>query len=220
MNTKLIKKYKTEFNYYVEGGNLLYFTEVGGPYYEVTDEKWDFVCDIEFIIDDEYVEFRKALAEGKTIQFNFGNSGPNKTDFPNVWKDLDLSIGILANRALPENYRIKPEPEESKFKVGDWVTAQGVILQIPEPINVDSLNNHLALYDRRCKKWEPLIGEVHWFSRNKDEEPILGKFVETRNCRGITTYVVYTSTDSYATWSYFEYCEPFIGTLPTKWRNK
>ena len=39
MNTKLIKKYKTEFNYYVEGGNLLYFTEVGGPYYEVTDEK-------------------------------------------------------------------------------------------------------------------------------------------------------------------------------------
>lgn len=33
-------------------------------------------------------------------------------DFPNMWKDLDLSIGILADRASPENYRIKPENVE------------------------------------------------------------------------------------------------------------
>lgn len=156
MNKELILKYKREFEYWLNGGKILMHY---GKWVPVgLDAKWEFfISELEkigclgYIIDDEYVEFRKALAEGKTIQFNFGNSDPHKQDFPNVWKDLDLSIGILSDRAHPENYRIKPEPEESKFKVGDWVTAQGVILQIPEPINVDSLNNHLALYDRRCK---------------------------------------------------------------------
>lgn len=225
MNKELILKYKKEFDYWVNGGKILMHY---GKWVPVSlDAKWEFfISDLEiigsfgYIIDDKYVEFRKALAEGKTIQFNFGNFGPNKTDFPNVWKDLDLSIGILSDRALPENYRIKPKHEESKFKVGDWVTEQGVILQIPEPINEECLTNHLTLYERRCKKWEPLVGEVHWFARNKDEEPVLGKFVETRNWRGITTYAIYTSTDSDATCRYFEYCEPHIGTLPTKWRNK
>ena len=107
MNTKLIKKYKTEFNYYVEGGNLLYFTEVGGPYYEVTDEKWDFVCDIEFIIDDVYVEFRKALAEGKTVQLN---EAEKFSDPKRGW--VDLSCTCLGHSLVlfpVEYYRIKPE---------------------------------------------------------------------------------------------------------------
>lgn len=98
------------------------------------------------------------MQKAKTIQFNFGNFGSNETDFPNIWKDLDSSIGILSDRTYPQNYRIKPE--EPEFKVGDWVTEQGVLRQIPEPINVESLNNHLALYERRCKKWKPRVGEL------------------------------------------------------------
>ena len=203
MNTKLIKKYKTEFNYYVEGGNLLYFTEVGGPYYEVTDEKWDFVCDIEFIIDDVYVEFRKALAEGKTIQFNFGNSGPNKTDFPNVWKDLDLSIGILANRALPENYRIKPEPEESKFKVGDWVhipALDSVPCQFSEDLCMLGLEKWEPQSDEWC--WNYVFGLVKVICKTKTE----GHFL----CWNPWKRVEQTITID----------EPFIGTLPTKLGKK
>ena len=203
MNTKLIKKYKTEFNYYIEGGNLLYFTEVGGPYYEVTDEKWDFVCDIEFIIDDEYVEFRKALAEGKTIQFNFGNSGPNKTDFPNVWKDLDLSIGILANRALPENYRIKPEPEESKFKVGDWVhipALDSVPCQFSEDLCMLGLEKWEPQSDEWC--WNYVFGLVKVICKTKTE----GHFL----CWNPWKRVEQTITID----------EPFIGTLPTKLGKK
>ena len=165
MNKELILKYKNEFDYWVNGGKILMHY---GKWVPVSlDAKWEFfISDLEiigsfgYIIDDKYVEFRKALAEGKTIQFNFGNFGSNKTDFPNIWKDLDLSIGILSDRALPENYRIKPKPEESKFKVGDWVTEQGILRQIPEPINVESLNNHLALYERRCKRWKPRVGEL------------------------------------------------------------
>ena len=203
MNKELILKYKNEFDYWVNGGNLLCFTEVYGPYYEVTDEKWDFVCDIEFIIDDVYVEFRKALAEGKTIQFNFGNSGPNKTDFPNVWKDLDLSIGILANRALPENYRIKPEPEESKFKVGDWVhipALDSVPCQFSEDLCMLGLEKWEPQSDEWC--WNYVFGLVKVICKTKTE----GHFL----CWNPWKRVEQTITID----------EPFTGTLPTKWRNK
>ncbi len=72
------------------------------------------------------------------------------------------------------------------------------------------------------QKWEPQVGEVHCFYRNKDEEPVLGKFVEikTEHWMNNISYKIYTSPDANWTCGYFEYCEPFIGTLPTKWRNK
>ena len=160
MNKELILKYKTEFDYWVNGGKILMHYGKWVPV--ALDAKWEFfITDLEemgsfgYIIDDKYVEFRKALAEGKTVQFNFGNYGTNKEDFPDFWKDLDSSIGILSDRAHPQNYRIKLE-----FKVGDCVTEHGVLRQIPEPINVESLNNHLALYERRCKRWKPRVGEL------------------------------------------------------------
>lgn len=37
---------------------------------------------------------------------------------------------------------------------------QGILRQIPELINVESLNNHLALYERRCKDGKPRVGEL------------------------------------------------------------
>ena len=156
-----------------------------------------------YIIDDEYVEFRKALAEGKTIQFNFGNSGPNKTDFPNVWKDLDLSIGILANRALPENYRIKPEPEESKFKVGDWVhipALDSVPCQFSEDLCMLGLEKWEPQSDEWC--WNYVFGLVKVICKTKTE----GHFL----CWNPWKRVEQTITID----------EPFIGTLPTKLGKK
>ena len=47
----------------------------------------------------------------------------------------------------------------SKFKVGDWVTEQGVLKQIPNPIKPEYLEHHLALYERRCEPWQPKEGE-------------------------------------------------------------
>lgn len=123
MNKELIKKYKNEFDHWLNGGSVLSINCIDTiDWREVDEFHWrcNKIHDYEpmFIINDGYVKLRKALAEGKTVQYNFGNFGPNKTDFPNIWKDLDLSIGILSDRALPENYRIKPE---SELKVGDWL---------------------------------------------------------------------------------------------------
>lgn len=117
---------------------------------------FNYVANFILVIDDEYVEFRKALAEGKTVQYNFGNYGINRKDFPNTWKDLDLSIGILADRAYPENYRIKPE--EPKFKVGDWVRdlRDNIVFQI----NSVNFNLNLSITNGVYIHWQPKPGEL------------------------------------------------------------
>ena len=118
MNKELIKTYKTEFDHWLNGGEVLFFT---WKWYNSKDNpKTTFnhrnPNDVKYyVINDEFVEIRKALVEHKTIQYNFGNYGIDRKDFPNTWKDLDQSIGILADRACPENYRIKSEPTTTKL---------------------------------------------------------------------------------------------------------
>ena len=65
-----------------------------------------------FIINDEFVEFRKALAEGKTIQMYC-----KYDDVPPFWDDMTEVIKSIGFVMTKDNYRIKPE--EPKFKVGD-----------------------------------------------------------------------------------------------------
>lgn len=176
MNIELIKKYKKEFDYLLEGGRIqVCFNGCWGPgdasFFNIHAAS-DYKC----VMHDEYVEFRKALADGKTIQFNFGNYGTNKEDFPDFWKDLDSSIGILSDRTYPQNYRIKPE--EPEFKVGDWVrvcpksrraivnngtkTFIGIINVIDRHIlyNVKATNNTDWFELEDILRWKPRVGEL------------------------------------------------------------
>ena len=161
MNKELIKKYKAEFGHWLKGGEVLFYTwkrynSKDNP--SVTFNHSDPNVIKYYVINDEFVEIRKALAEGKTVQYNFGNHGINKKDFPNEWKDLDQSIGILADRACPENYRIKPE--EPKFKVGDWVRDKKrkhkPFMVISSDLETDS-PNYVKI---DCELWQPQPGEL------------------------------------------------------------
>ena len=112
MRKETILNYEKEFLAWCKGESIL----LGAPasmhektlvWREVRDfNDWK-PLDTVYVLNDSYSTYRKALAEGKIVQYNFGNYGINRKDFPNTWKDLDLSIGILADRACPENYRIK-----------------------------------------------------------------------------------------------------------------
>ena len=200
MNKELILKYKKEFDYWLIGGKILYKHINSNAWWN--NEPWDYSPDFitAIIINDEYVEFRKALAEGKTVQYNFGSFGQHKQDFPNVWKDLNLSIGILSDRAHPENYRIKPEPI---FKTGDWV-------YIPE-LDGNPCEYREDLCCLGLKKWEPRADEWCW-----------------NYVFGLVKVICKTKTEGYFLcwnpWKRVEQTitidEPFTGTLPTKWRNK
>lgn len=175
MNKELILKYKTEFDHWLNGGKILaYHKKDDDPKWWTDQECVDFSSVDNFsyiiekslspdyvliVINDEYAEFRKALAEGKTVQYNFGNYGLNKKDFPNTWKDINLSIGILSDRAHPNNYRIKPE--KPKFKVGDWIrTPHRGIFQIKHKVELSAWELTLG----KAELWQPKPGEWCWCS--------------------------------------------------------
>lgn len=118
MNKELIKKYKAEFDHFINDGKLLYRSDR-------TDFRWTPVeygslfaanCNdvIDIIINDEYSEFRKALAEGKIVQYN------PKCSIHDRWDDIPKGNSLSPTRAATlKNYRIKPD--EPKFEVGDWI---------------------------------------------------------------------------------------------------
>ena len=137
MNLELIKKYEKEFLHMLHGGTILSRVltsdeddETYTIWYEVNAcnnmEKWssdylfnlsDIKCEYykpQFIINDEYVEFRKALTEGKTVQF--------KSLIIQTWCTAQLSH-TFGNIPV-SSYRIKPE--EPELKVGDTIILECV----------------------------------------------------------------------------------------------
>lgn len=116
MNKELIKKYKTEFNHWIDGGKVIFaastemMTNSTRWEYLLSDTEWN--IDTVFIQDDEYVEFRKALAEGKTIQYwECVEQKPCISDDKYDWVDWK-SATPSSSFTKSLDYRIKPD---------DWV---------------------------------------------------------------------------------------------------
>jgi len=206
MNKELIRKYKKEFDHWLYGGKVLSYntrlckkwTNDNSKFIWQTTEK-----DIHIVMDDEYVEFRKALAEGKLIQYyNTEVRLYNSSKPLNTWIDTN---SISTNGRLSD-YRIKPE--EPKFKVGDWVRLKVLDKTTHKLIKLD-WNEHTKCYHPILEKfngnidsvnelelWEPQVGEWCWFYDNGIYEiPVLGKFSKLND----------ETVD----------IEPFIGELPT-----
>ncbi len=216
MNKELILKYKECFNHWLTGDKLLFkWTESAGNVdcwvqedATVTNNLWVHgIEDILYVvINDEYVEFRKALAEGKTIQFKYTGESDYET------------IKCPEFNALPQQYRIKPtEPE---FKVGDWVTRADPeyyiigdihIAQITDIVNKDyklKLPNGYTTYKaNHLKLWKPYPDDWCWFwDTNFDNEPpVFDQF----KCKLGLLSIAKTSNCTY------DHCEPFTGNLPS-----
>ena len=61
---------------------------------------WEYIgTDTIYIINDKYFPYRKALAEGKTIQYN-----PYR-HMPDAWEDTNT----IDTSYKPKYYRVKPE---------------------------------------------------------------------------------------------------------------
>ncbi len=216
MNKKVIKDNKEAFDHWLNGGKVISkYTLIPTWSNCQSEDIWRIpdknISKVLIVIDDEYVEFRKALAEGKTLQYNFGNFGTNKKDFPDSWKDLDLSIGILADRACPENYRVKPE--EPRFKVGDWVIHNGVAKRVTKAVDgyIDSLDNEVAVImkEESLELWEPEDEKYFWYKND------LVKFHETQINLGLLLESARGCSYYPAEKNFEDYCEPFIGKLPS-----
>ncbi len=149
MNKELIKKYKAEFEHWLNGGKLICLIDNPNEnWFQVLPNSQVFESSYTFpikhiVINDEYVEFRKALAEGKTVQVN------------NLFNDAWTDIITPKFTCRVEYYRIKPE--EPQFKVGDFVrnTSSDIIFKYDDTM--------LAPDSSCCIKWKPQAGELCWF---------------------------------------------------------
>jgi len=99
------------------------------------------------------------------------------------------------------------------FKVGDWVREYD---KYSDNVNVVQIDEHLLfdiengrVYDT-YELWEPQKGEWCWFWDNTTKIPYLNQFMKMD--RGL-----YQPKDSVMG---FQYCEPFIGNLPSKYKGK
>ncbi len=224
MNKQLINKYKHEFDHWLNGGKLLCYTEVDGPYYAVTDEKWDFVCDIGFIINDEYSEFRKALAEGKIIQIydviEQHISNPSLDKFG--WKDFKSFTASSPFSKTPDFYRIKPD--EPKFKVGDFVTHESLkITRQITKVNDDFIYfkegswalPHVEGFSNKLILWTPVKGEWCWFwDKCTPHRPTLRQYDIFPEGYGEENMFHDSEQNP------FDFCEPFLNSLPSYLKDK
>jgi hypothetical protein len=202
-----------EFDHWLNGGKLLCYTEVEGPYYEVTDEKWDFVCNIGFIINDEYVEFRKALAEGKTIQY--------KTAHCN-WIDYIDNKGNPCNifgTGGTYSYRIKPD--EPKFKVGDFVRyVHSTPAKALEINNINGnryyfTNSEMSCLEYELELWTPVKGEWCWFwDKCTPHRPTLRQYDIFPE--GYSEENMFHDSEQ----NPFDFCEPFLNSRPSYLKDK
>ena len=199
MNLNLIRKYEKEFLHMLHGGKVLmgkkdpitnttkWYPSVLNPFVETSDTTV-------VVIDDQYVEFRKALADGKTIEERY-------------YTPTDHWGKHLSGFAIsPKMLRIKPE--EPEFKVGDWITVNGPTGTFTECISgiaddTYTLSGTNICYKSQASKWEPKEDEVCIFWNNASNTAVIAKL----------RYIV--STGTYRTeHSYWDNCMPFTGALP------
>ena len=202
MNKQLINKYKPEFDHWLNEREILY-KHINSSAWR-NDEPWDYSPDYvtAIIINDEYVELRKALAEGKTIEY-LGQSS-------NVWHEVQEPEFNLH----PTCYRIKPD--EPKFKVGDFVRyVHATPARALEINNINGnryyfTNSEMSCLEHELKPWTPVKGEWCWFyDKASNKYSHLARFNEMWNNRFRST------TDT--PWLF---CEPFLNSRPSYLKDK
>lgn len=209
MNKQLINKYKPEFDHWLNGGSVLIKSGLGWcPI--ATEFAWSCNTSVDalLVINDEYSIYRKALAEGKTIQLNGTavNGGYGET-----WNDCAKENLFIYGI---NTYRIKPD--EPKFKVGDFV--RYVYSTPARALEINNINGNRYYFtnsEMSCMKhelelWTPVKGEWCWFYDSKSS-----KFAALAQFKEINNDYFMSITD--ASW---KYCEPFLNSLPSYLKDK
>lgn len=106
MNKDLIIKYQEEFQHWLNDGKLLSYTN--NQWFEVSPSwDWNSEDNTQLVVVDDFIELRKALIEGKTVQccgsFPELTSGKKVMDKKDWYDVTSLSEKLMT----PDYYRIK-----------------------------------------------------------------------------------------------------------------
>ena len=208
MRKETIVKFEKEFIAWCKGESIL----KGAPitmsdtklYWEEVKDFNDWKADTIYILNDSYSIYRKALAEGKTVEV-LHYTGYKEFD-QNPWKLF--AIGVSTFDKPVENYRIKPE--ELQFKVGDWV-------------RINDLKNFEGIYKILSDKI--IIEDIECYDVGfAFNVPI--EFIQTWQPKEGEFIIVKSGDDSFQVTRFNPYyhfvseVEPYIGELPSWIKDK
>ena len=207
MNKELINKYKPEFDHWLNEGKILYKHTNSNAWWN--EEPWSYSLSYvtAIIIKDEYVELRKALAEGKTIEY-LGQSS-------NLWHEVQEPDFNLH----PNCYRIKPD--EPKFKVGDFVRyVHSTPARALEINNINGnryyfTNSEMSCLKHELEPWTPIKGEWCWFwDKCTPHRPTLRQYDIFPEGYGEENMFHDSEQNP------FDFCEPFLNSRPSYLKDK
>jgi len=201
------KKHKNVINWFYNQDDN---TKVWVKYHD--SEKWSLILypewhvESKYIINDEYSEFRKALADGKKVEIKA----------PSAWvlvtSEEDFKLG------QPEDFRLKPDAP--KFKKGDWVKFKqsytfGHIIRLDDSVEI--MENFIIIKRGKhiidfkdMQLWIPERGEILWVG---DE---LCKFIKQVESERDYEGKCLRNNQSH----YCRTIEPFIGQIPVWVKEK
>lgn len=211
MNIELIKKYKTEFNHWLNCGDLLIRNNDDRIWMNMSEVHWDMnYKNVSIIINDNFSELRKALCDGKIIQLYVTSeqhiSDPSQDIYK--WTDFKSLTPSSSFSGLLKNYRIKPE--ESDFKEGDFVRVSSpsgeYFIERISSVNNDNtvtLSEKYVAYISDCILWKPTYGELCWVRNSKwsNKEESIFKAYDYDACR------------------HYDLCEPFLNSKPSWFKD-
>ena len=207
MNKQLINKYKPEFDHWLNEGDILYKHTNSNAWWN--EEPWSYSSSYvtAIIINDEYSIYRKALAEGKIVQY--------LGQYSNMWHEVQEPDFNLH----PTCYRIKPD--EPKFKVGDFVryvhSTTAIALEINN-INGNRYyftNSEMACLQHELELWTPVKGEWCWFwDKCTPHRPTLRQYDIFPEGYGEENMFHDSEQNP------FDFCEPFLNSQPSHLKDK
>ena len=170
MTKEQIKKHGNVIKWFCENPDK-YVCYRGATRWHYTDNPL-FYTDTIYVQDDEWTEYRKALADGKQLQY--------KTTHSNGKTQLIDIVGLNPTDEFDYeiDYHIKEDNQE--FNVGDWVQIDSDVVLIKGSMDLIDLH-----YLKNAKKWKPKFGElcVFWDNNEFGDTPLhyyIAKFNNTK----------------------------------------
>ena len=214
MNKQLINKYKPEFDHWLNGGSVLlgirdlvkstikWYPSVTDPFEEESTSG-----ELLIIINDDYKLYRKALAEGKIVQY--------LGQYSNMWHEVQEPDFNLH----PNCYRIKPD--KPNFKVGDFVRyVHSTPARALEINNINGnryyfTNSEMSCLQHELELWTPVKGELCWFwDKCTPHRPTLRQYDIFPEGYGEENMFHDSEQNP------FDFCEPFLNSRPSHLKDK
>ena len=214
MNKALINKYWKEFCHWKDGGEIC-IKDASNTWISTYYPDWEEPTFLR-VINDEYVEYRKALAEGKIVEFKLPDDD---------WVSLEIDVSPSKRFSEHIDYRIKPD--EPKFKVDDYVittmsyrdTKNSEEIALIKSISENGACNLIFSRESKakgdyCSHQAGLSSLKLWALEEADDDELV--FVKVNGLHGRFTWCLETKDSLVHKYEDCEYTDavPYIGQTP------